>query len=174
MILTLCWCGLTILIFLSLCMGKIRYILREIILIALSFRVSVQSSSLWARLLTIPTSIVLIIMYRTDKSSGLLLLLFIIVFIGGLLVLLMGVASSIHQEQAILVRLFYFFFVRVLIAPILIKKYFIEWRTFNSTLFSWIFSRSMIYFVINIILITLGLLVISSLLIEFKGIIRKL
>lgn len=143
-------------------------------MIFLSFGVSVQSSSLWARLLTIPTSIVLIIIYRSDKSSGLLLLLFIIIFIGGLLVLLMGVASSIHQEQAILVRLFYFFLVGVLITPVLIKRYLVEWRTFNSTLFSWIFSTRIIYFSTNIVLIVLGLLVISSLLIEFKGIIRKL
>jgi len=174
MILTFCWCGLAISVFLSVCMREIKHILREIILVALSFRVRVQSSSLWARLLTIPTSIVLIIIYRADKSSGLLLLLFIIIFIGGLLVLLIGVASSIHQEQAMLVRLLYLFFVGVLMTPILIKKYFIEWRTFNSTLFSWVFSRRIVYFRTNIVLITLGLLVISSLLMEFKGIIRKL
>lgn len=155
-------------------MRKVKYILREIILIFLSFRVRVQSSSLWARLLTIPTSIVLIITYRSDKSSGLLLLLFIIIFIGGLLVLLIGVASSIHQEQAILVRLFYFFCVIVLIIPVLVKGYFVEWRTFNPALFSWIFSPSVVYLRTNIVLIVLGLLVISSLLIEFKGMIRKL
>lgn len=144
------------------------------VLILLSFGVRVQSSSLWARLLTIPTSIVLIMTYSSDKSSGLLLLLFIMIFIGGLLVLLIGVASSIHQEQAILVRLFYFISIRVLIAPILVKMYSIEWRISNSTLFSWVFSTSIVYFSTNIILITLGLLVISSLLMEFKGMIRKL
>lgn len=174
MILTFCWCSLVIFIFLGICVRKLEYILREIALITLSFGVRVQSSSLWARLLTIPTSIVLIMVFRSDKSSGLLLLLFIIIFIGGLLVLLIGVASSIHQEQAIVIRLFYFILIVLIMIPILVKTYSVEWRTFNSSLFSWVFRIRIAYFRVNIIIIVLGLLVISSLLMEFKGIIRKL
>lgn len=152
----------------------VKHILREIVLIALCFGVRVQSSSLWARLLTIPISIVLIMIFRLDKSSGLVLLLFIIIFIGGLLVLLMGVASSIHQEQVIVVGIFYLFFVGVLLAPLLTKRYCAEWRASGSSLFSWVFGVRGVYFRLNVVIIIFRLLVISSLLMEFKGIIRKL
>lgn len=148
-------------------------ILREIIIILLSLGIRVQSSSLWARLLTIPIRLSLVVSFGSDKFSGLLFFLFVIIFIGGLLVLLVRVATAVFQEQSSSINLL-IFLLRVLVILILwTNMFYYEWKSSFRLIFSWVFRINLVYFRTSISLLLIRLLVISRLLSEFKGIIRK-
>lgn len=136
--------------------------------------ISIQSRSLWVRLLTIPTRVILIRSIRTDKSSGLVVLIFIIIFIGGLLVLLVRVTSTVYQEQGLAPRGFVFLTVSYFIFLILTSLKGYDCGLVKANLFYWLNGLKIrfLFFCRRMVLIRLA--VITLLLIEFKGVIRKL
>jgi len=142
--------------------------------ILLRMRVCVQSSSLWASLLTLPLSVTLILSLVSEKTSGVLSLLFIIVFIGGLLVLLVRVASSVHQEQGIPFRVLLFRFGSILLRIRFCEESAYEWNISFMRVFSWCLKIEEAYFFIRILYLLVGLAILSTLFGEFKGTIRRL
>ena len=135
--------------------------------------ISSQSSSLWTRLLIIPTRILLIITcQRANFYSRLIVIVYVIIFIGGLIVLLVRVASISYQEQRFYFLKFWVLLIRVLILPLLI---FIKTETFtNSNQFTGWYENSGRLILIRVVILTTALLTLTKLIIAFKGIIRNL
>jgi len=155
--------------------GDSSIILRELIAVLLVLVIRIQSRSLLVSLLTVPARAILISRISPDKSSGLVIFVFIIVFIGGLLVLLVRVTSTVYQEQRLAPRVFIFSLSLCLGTIILfpgLKTY--DWSARKASLFFWVRELKINFLLFNVIMVVISLLTISLLLIEFKGIIRKL
>lgn len=136
--------------------------------------VRAQSSSLWARLLTLPLRVLLVLNFVSDKGSGVLVLLFIIVFVGGLLVLLVSVASSVYQEQGVSARILGLGILFIGVYRVLPQASSYEWNIDLLSIFSWNEEVEKVYFYLRIIYLLTSLSILSVLFGEFKGAIRKL
>lgn len=147
-------------------------ILRELFISTLLLRVVIQTSSLWARLFLVPRSFILILRFSPLSFSSLVLLIFTIVFIGGLIVLLVRVTTIVFQEQSIIINpvfifiLWRFFF--------LLKNACYNWSQEYSTLFEWLVLPKVIIVRVALVILIRGLVTISFIIIEFKGIARSL
>lgn len=136
--------------------------------------ISIQSSSLWVRLLTVPARGILVIRLSIDKSSGLIILIFIIIFIGGLLILLVRVASAVYQEQALSPRGLVLGITLVAFSFLIMNLKVYDWSQVKTTIFFWTSALKTNFLIFRVTLVLISLIIISFLLMEFKGIIRKL
>jgi len=92
-------------------------------LVFLVIFLSIQSSSLWGRLIVVPLSLSLVITLNlTLLLSGVLALIFILVFIGGLLVFLVRVSTLLSQEPITTIIYIYFFLLFRVVFSIVIEK----------------------------------------------------
>jgi len=155
------------------CMPEAANILSEILLLMFLITIRSQSSSLWIRLLLIPIRIIVVFIYsQNNLFSGIIIILYITVFIGGLIVLLVRVARISPQEQM-------FYFIKIWTVTTIIVSYpFIFYKKFYIELeknaFTPWFENIRIIILLRVLLLTLALIVLTKLIIEFKGIIRNL
>lgn len=146
-------------------------ILRETFVIGAVLCLSSQSSSIVRRLVLIPTRIsLMLIFYIETLYSGILTFIFIIVFIGGLMVLLVSATSVVYQDQWVVpsIRV-------VVISPLIlfISERASSWNEDYTRFLSWLDNSKITLVWISLVILVIGLFVITFLLIEYKGITRR-
>jgi len=133
---------------------------------------TIQSSSLWARLTIVPLRFLLIIVIRVKTISELTLIIFVIVFIGGLIVLLVSVSAMVRQEQSISLSIRLLLVLLITESVLILSRY--DWRHSFVTLLNTLTAFNAGFISLSLILLIQGLLTISVLLVEFKRLIRKI
>jgi len=142
------------------------------LLCVLILTLSAQSSSLWRRLILIPSSVLLMFGFRFNIFiSGFVTYLFMIVFIGGLIVLLVSVASTTQQEQGTSLRVVY-----AIISVLLF--FLLKERSQDSlerpiSFIMWLDYNKRIILLLCFLVLIVGLIVITWIILEFKGITRS-
>lgn len=149
-------------------------IFSELVFLILLRSLISQRRSLWSSLIVIPMRIIIIFMRRRwNYYSGLIIILYRIIFIGGLLVLLVRVASISFQEQSFNIIKVWLGTLLILIIPVILS---FKRRQGTEALPAGIiwFANQPFLFYILILIIVAALLLITKLVLSFKGIIRSL
>jgi len=135
---------------------------------------SLQSSSLRSTLIIVPGR--LLVVYsclRLTNFSGLLTIIYIIVFIGGLLIFLISVASILPQEVNIILNIRIILITLIITRPFIVERKILRLRSPLVMPSLWIiYQRD--YVIILVAILLLALIIITSLFLRFKGLIRSL
>lgn len=160
------------------CPGLETSILTETVILTTVLILIIQSSSLIRRLLLVFFSIVVIFILNINMVySGVLCYIFIIIFIGGLIVLLVRVSSTVQQEQGLSPNLVVLI---TLTSGLLFSLYTrVDWglgsdsreTRINLITFVTLIKRAIVLGILVILVICL--LVLTKLLLDYKGITRN-
>lgn len=129
---------------------------------------SLQSSTLWSSLILVVISLLLVIVFLGNTNS-LIIFLFVIIFIGGLILLLVIVASISSQDQRVNINYLIF---SPLLGLLLLYETKTDYTVIFSRRISWLDSIVTRNIILALLLLIVGLVVMSNLLLTFKGLAR--